>query len=501
VTKLNASGSALLYSTYLDDPIMEAAIDRDGNAYVTGMGAFVVKLSPKGALLTRSVYLGSTSIWVSGIALDRSGNAYITGIANVLTTTAGAFQRTCRGFDCAFVAKFSGSGALVYSSLLGGSNGEAGYGVAVDSNGNAYITGYTGSTDFPVTATAFQKKLRGGTSVDAFVTKFNASGSGLLYSTYFGGSGEDVAFGIAVDSSGNAYITGYTRSWADFPTTPGAFQPHYTPCCDDGFVAKLTSNGSRIYYSSFLGGNNVDNAEAIAVDQYNQAYVVGRTSSSTFPQTSNKLQGFRGLRFDAFVITLNAAGSRIAYYSTFLGGTSDDDAMSVAVDRALNVYVTGFTLSSDFPVSSNAYSKIPPAGSIEGFVAKLVIAADQATSASAPASAATGSNLMYTFSVFNKGPDNADVAVLTTAVPVGTGFVSYATTNGSCATPSAGSAGVVTCKRSNALVPSHSWGPITLTVKVNAAAGTTITNTAKVSANTQDLFPANNTKSVSVKIN
>jgi uncharacterized repeat protein (TIGR01451 family) len=491
VSKLNAAGSALLYSTHLDGLTGSLAIDHSGNAYVSGFGAFVAKLSPQGTLLMHSAPIASSSVYVSGIAVDASGNSYITGFASALTTTAGAFQRSCPSSECAFVAKFNSAGDLVYSTFLGGSAPTFAFGLAVDNLGNAFVAGDTTSSDFPVTPNAFQKTFSG--VGDAFVTKFNSTGSALMYSTYLGGSGEESARGIAVDRSGSAYIVGITRSFRDFPVTPGTLEPHYTPCCDDAFVSKLSSDGSKLVYSSFLGGNNVDNADAIAVDQYNQAYITGRTRSSNFPQTANRLQGLAGTGFDAFILTLNAAGSSIVYYSTFLGGTGDDDALGVAVDPALNVFVTGVTYGSDFPVTPGAFRTTSPSSvSNAGFLSKLVIAADLSTTTGAPTSVSSGANLTYTFSVFNKGPDGSDVAVLTSSIPAGTKFVGFTNTNGTCSIPAVGGTGPFTCKRSSRLLQNHAWGPVTLTVKVTASPGTTVTNSVAAKANTQDLVLSNN---------
>jgi hypothetical protein len=270
---------------------------------------------------------------------------------------------------------------LIYSTYLGGSRVDSGRAVAVDSSGNAYVTGKTSSTDFPITSGAFQTAKSG--DDDVFVTKFNAGGSALVYSTYLGGSGfasggANNAAGIAVDGSGNAYITGTTFS-TDFPTTPGAFQ---TACggdnCQfgDGFVSKLNPTGSALLFSSYLGGSSFNTSEGIAVDSAGNVYVTGSTSSTDFPITPGAFQTtYRG----GFVTKFNPTGSALIY-STFLGGTGldgfgRDRGFGIAVDNAGNAYVTGLTGSKDFPTTPGAFQTVCDGGgfgcSSNGFVTKL----------------------------------------------------------------------------------------------------------------------------------
>src|SRR5207247_2652655 len=177
-------------------------------------------------------------------------------------TTAGAFQPTATGSH-AFVTKLNSIGAAVYSTYLGGSGSEGGSAIAVDAGGNAYVTGATGSSDFPTTAGAFQATIGG--SRNAFVTKLDPAGSALVYSTYVGGTRFDEANGIAVDAGGNAYVTGLTDS-TDLPTTPGVFQPTLSGSSEDAFVTKLDPTGSALVYSTYLGGAFIDSGSGIAVD-------------------------------------------------------------------------------------------------------------------------------------------------------------------------------------------------------------------------------------------
>ena len=270
--------------------------------------------------------------------------------------TANALQATFGGGEDAFVTKLGADGsALLYSTYLGGSDEEEGHAIAVDSAGNAYVTGYTFSTDFP-TASAFQATSGGGE--DVFVTKFNAAGSAVVYSTFLGGSSSEDGNGIVVDSSGNAYLTGNTSS-TNFPTTANAFQTAYRASAFyEVFVTKLNAAGSALVYSTYVGGTTGgENALGIALDPSGNAYVVGTTGDDTFPTTANAFQkAYGGGGTDAFVTKLNGVGSALGY-STYLGGNGTDSGVAIAVDSSGNAYVTGDTqtnantgrLSTNFP--------------------------------------------------------------------------------------------------------------------------------------------------------
>ena len=255
-----------------------------------------------------------------------------------------AIQPSLAGTSDAFVTKINAAGsALVYSTYLGGGSTETGIGIAVDAPGNAYVTGQTQSTNFP-TVNAIQPSLGGGS--DAFVTKINAAGTALVYSTYLGGNDYDYGEGIAVDASGNAYVTGQTVS-TNFPIV-NAIQPA-NGGNNDAFVTKISTAGSALVYSTYLGGSNADSGIGIAVDASGNAYVTGQTTSPNFP-TVNALQPAIGGSYDAFVTKIDAAGSALVY-STYLGGSSDDLSIGIAVDASRNAYVSGYTLSPNFPTS------------------------------------------------------------------------------------------------------------------------------------------------------
>ena len=375
----------LLYATFLGgggyDGGSAIAVDAAGAAYVTGvtrstdfpttpgafdtshdgnLDVFVTKLNAAGSGLAYATFLGGSDWDVgSGIAVDAAGAAYVTGStwSPDFPTTPGAFDTSYNGgYSDVFVTKLNADGSdLVYSTFLGGSEGR---GIAVDAAGAAYVTGWTGSTTFPTTPGAFDPSYNGGT--DDFVTKLNAAGSGLVYSTFLGGLSSDVGKGIAVDAAGAAYVTGETYS-DDFPTTPGAFDPTPNDGCD-AFVAKLNFSGSSLAYATFLGGSyanwwggsSTDVGYAIAVDGSGAAYVTGFTGSRDFPTTPGVFDPTWNGGWDGFVVKLSPSGSFLAY-ATFLGGMDYDYGNGIAVDAAGAAYVTGYTASTDFPTTSGAF--------------------------------------------------------------------------------------------------------------------------------------------------
>jgi hypothetical protein len=241
---------------------------------------------------------------------------------------------------------------LLYSTFIGGSGHDSGHSIALDTSGNTYVTGYTESADFP-TVNAYDSTSNG--AHDCFVLKLSANGLTLLYSTFIGGESFDHASSIAVDASGNTYVTGYTES-ADFPTV-NAYDRTYHRSMQldrpgDCFILKLSADGSTLVYSTFVGGSTLDLGESIAIDSSGNAYVTGRTSSYDFP-TINAYDSINE-GGDCFVLKLSANGLTLLY-STFIGGEDPDYAHSIAVDASGNAYVTGGTESPDFP-TVNAYN-------------------------------------------------------------------------------------------------------------------------------------------------
>jgi|GEM_PF-2074936 len=392
IAKVNAAGSGLVYSTYIgggsDDFSYGIAVDGSGNAYITGYtqstnfptlnsyqamhaggtyDAFVTKLNSAGDGLEYSTYLGggADDLAVGGIAVDGGGNAYVTGwTTSTNFPTVNAYQSD-RGLTDVFVTKLNAFGnGLEYSTYLGGNlSSEEGWGIAVDGDGNAYVVGKTNSSDFP-TVNPYDGTLNG---TDAFVVKLNSLGNGLIYGTYLGGTGSDgERCLVAVDGDGNAYVTGWTTS-TDYPMV-NAYQASYGGGGYDAFVTKLNSDGDGLEYSTYLGGNGQDFGDDIAVDGSGHAHIVGRTQSTNFPTVDPHQANHGGGIDDAFVAELNSAGDGLVY-GTYLGGSGQDFGDGVAVDDAGDVYLTGRTSSSNFPTASPYDGSI--GGAWDAFVAKI----------------------------------------------------------------------------------------------------------------------------------
>ena len=450
VAKLNAAGTGLVYSTILGGAEVAAiAVDASGNAYVVGEtsstnfpttpGAFqktyggsvgfsceggygcvgdgfVTKLNATGTELVYSTYLGGSAEDVLlGIAVDEAGNAYVAGstLSTDLPTTNGAFQTTFGGtaryqYYDAFVAKLNATGsALLYSTYLGGTEDDGATGIAVDASGNAYVTGGTGAyslgAGFPTTGGAYQRSFGG--SHDAFVTKLNATGTALVYSTYLGRKDADGGEAIAVDIAGNAYVAGKTRSnglspSGDFPTTPGAFQATHRNAGGglystdwNVFVSKVDPTGSSLVYSTYITGTHNDtvggslaDSGQIALDAEGNVWLAGTTSSEDFPTTPDAFQPtFRVFPGNAssnvFITGLNANGSALVY-STFLAGTGHHEGYGIALDGAGGIYVAGSTDAPDFPITPGAYRATASNGG--SFVAKFIRASCPTITVSPP---------------------------------------------------------------------------------------------------------------------
>jgi len=360
---------ALNFSTYLGgqsyDAIYAIASDAAGNIYVAGetssgtipgggaatrssRDAWVAKLTGGGAKVYLVYLGGSQNDSARGIAVDTFGNAYVTGItaSTDFPTTPGAFSTHFTGVQEAFITKFGAAGQIDYSTYLGGGS-DSGFGIAVDGAGAVYVAGQTASVSFPVTAGAFQHSNKGGLS-DCFVSKLNAAGSALVYSTYLGGSALDLCAGLAIDSSDDAYVTGTTYS-TNFPTQV----PLQSSLLGSAtaFVAEINPAGSALLYATYLGGSTLDNGNAIAVDSLGAAYVAGSTASPDFPTTIGAAQTALAGTYNAFVSKLAAGGNSLSY-STFIGGSGVDDGDAIAVDLLGQAVVGGYTSSPNFPVVS-----------------------------------------------------------------------------------------------------------------------------------------------------
>jgi Bacterial Ig-like domain (group 3)/Beta-propeller repeat len=399
VTKINAAGTAIVYSTYIggndEDEAIGIAVDSDKYAYITGLtrstnfptvnalqptyagtddplfaggDAFITKLNPTGSGLVFSTYLGSGGAETGfAIAVDANHDVYAVGRTDSVDfPLVSAAQSTYGGGSSdAYALKLKADGsALVYSTYLGGVMADQGIGLAVDSHGDAFVAGSTFSSDFPVTAGAFQTTYGGG--MDAFATKLSPSGSSMVYSTYLGGGASDQANGVAIDSDGNAYITGTTFS-SDFPTVQ-PIQSTYTNG-GDAFVTKLDSSGSALVYSTFLGGSDYNRGYGIAIDAARDAFVVGTTDWDSLPLV-NPVQATFGGFFDAFVAELNPAGSSLLF-ATYLCGSGSEDGNAIAVDPQGNIYLTGRTSSDGFPTAHPVQSQL--AGDADVFVVRIAI--------------------------------------------------------------------------------------------------------------------------------
>jgi len=381
----------LAYATYLGgrraDAAYGLAVDASGAAYVVGetfstdfpiqqplqsslkadRDVFVAKLNATGTALVYATFIGgSQSDRGRAIALDASGNAYITGFTTSadFPVTSGVFNRTYGGLEDGFVAKISSSGTLAYSAYLGAGGSDFPAAIAVDATGNAYVAGYTSSVSFPVTSGALQVAFRGG-YYDAFVAKLNQSGSALLYSTYLGGSGNDTATGIAVNAAGEAYVSGQTAS-GDFPVV-SAFQTSRGGS-NDAFVAKLNAAGTGLVYSTYLGGSGPDQAAAIAVDSSGRACVTGAAGSVNFPVTSGTFRTVNAGGYDVFVSCLEPAGNALSF-STLIGGSAAEEATAIAIQDGVAVWVAGYTQSSNFPLQSAFQTTYK--GNTDAFLATL----------------------------------------------------------------------------------------------------------------------------------
>jgi RHS repeat-associated protein len=399
VTKFDPTGSSLVYSTYLGgsggnhlmfarlgDEGFGIAVDPSGNAYLTGdtrsadfpttasafqptynlsIDGFVTKLNAQGNGLIYSSFLGSPPPPPNGslgsdrgnaIAIDSSGDAFVTGqtagdnVDNPFPTTSGAFQ-TARGAATsdAFVTEVNPNGTgLLYSTYLGGSLDQAGYDIALDSSGNVYVGGQTDATNFP-TANPYQGTKHGGNLVNnGFVTKLNSQLSALVYSTYLGGSGSggDGVNGLIVDQNLHVFVAGTTKS-TDFPTTTGAYKTTFSGT-SDAFVTEFTSAGNSLIYSTYLGGSRDQGGTDLAIDRTGAVEVTGYTNSTDFPAL-NPI-GSNGGGYTAFVTRFNPAGSGLLFSSAW-GGSGGDQANATTLDDLGNIYITGYTSSSDFPTA------------------------------------------------------------------------------------------------------------------------------------------------------
>ncbi|NOZ29074.1 MAG: DUF11 domain-containing protein [Chloroflexi bacterium] len=402
---------------------------------VPGADAFITKLDSGSGALLYSTYLGGQGA-ESGEGVYADGNAvYVTGYTNSVDfpITNGAFQGQYGGgtaagseYGDAFVTKLdtakSGASSLVYSTYLGGSGDDVGTDIVVDAlDDTCYVTGWTESADYPIQG-ALQSALKGTT--DAFVTKLNAAGTALIYSTYLGGSGGETGFGI-VEDGGKVYVAGGTGS-ADFPVT-NAYQSSYGGH-GDGFITGINAAGTALLYSTFLGGSDSDDIEALALND-GKLYAVGSTSSQNFPTVQALYPTYGGGGSDAFVAELNPAQSGAAslLFSSFLGGEGTDIGLGIAVTTdGANIFVSGRTESDRFPTKA-PYQRARAAYQDAFVVAIAAKTADlSVTKTASPQRVAPGGDIHHRITVSNQGPNAATSVMLFDILPAGTSFVSVA---------------------------------------------------------------------------
>lgn len=408
VSKLHADGDALVYSTFIggyrSEWLTDMAIDNAGNVFIAGYTAtlnddnptfpttagvfqpnhnggadgIVVKLNNTGTnLLYSTRYGGMQNDWPRAITIDGDGNAYITGetaSGENFPTTAGAYQTVPGGLNEAFVAKINPDATqLIYSTFLGGSRNDGGYGIAVDGDGNAYVAG-KGGLGFPTTAGAFQhNKALNQNYGNPFVTKINATGTALIYSTHFGGSRDGEATSIAIDQDGNAIIAGKTSNTEqDFPLSAGSFYDQQTNSNLNLFVGKLNANGSDMVFSTFLGESVGANIYDMLIDADGNIAFTGNTQNADFPVTNDAFQSNNAGQLDAFLAILNTNASQMMYAS-YLGGAAADAGHAIDSNSDGVFFITGSTSSNNFPTTAGAFQTNYPSNFSEtsAFVTKL----------------------------------------------------------------------------------------------------------------------------------
>ena len=393
VIKLNSYGTEIIYSTFIgggvdyytqktwDDYGYDIVLDSENNVYVTGYTTsfnfpttpgcyddtlcastdplmplycdiFLIKLNWNGFSLLYSTYIGeSDDDYGTNILLDNNNNPTIIGYtySSDFPTTPGCFDDAFDGGDYdIFALKMNSNGTdLLYSTFIGGKFWEDVGGIQIDANNNIYIAGSTSSSDFPTTPNCFESNYNGGYS-DVFVLKLNWNCSDLLYSTFIGGSDKDCCFDIALDYKNNSYITGYTFS-SNFPVKFPYESIYYNR--SDAFVSKLNSEGTDLFYSTYLGGDDIDVGRRIVIDSENNAYIAGYTLSSDYPTTPITCYDYSpNGGNDIFISMLNNTGTSLDY-STLFGGNNNDYVRGLNIDSDYNISISGYTSSQDFPIT------------------------------------------------------------------------------------------------------------------------------------------------------
>ncbi len=379
LSKLNLDGSALIYSTYIGgsgrDDTRKVFVDKAGCVYLTGSSKsadfpvtsdalqgksenYTVKVNASGDSLAYSTkYVGGEMVMT-----DKEGNLIILGTTSSadFPTTAKAFSRKLAGEQDIFVSKIDPvQNKIIFSTLIGGAGNDWAPSMTVDNENNIIITGRSNSADFPIKGIAFGKFTPG--KFNIIVAKLKGDGSELIYSTIVGGTDDDWAFSITSDENNEVYVTGVTKS-GDFPVSKNAFDPSYNGG-DDAILFKLNADGSEIRYATYLGGSLKDGGRGVVVDNSGRAYVTGCTRSVEFPVTDNAYdKTFNGAGTDQwawgdpFLLIMNPEGTEVVY-STYLGGSNDEEAYGIAIDKSGGIYLCGVTTSSNYPTTPGAYNR------------------------------------------------------------------------------------------------------------------------------------------------
>ncbi|MEJ2416823.1 MAG: SBBP repeat-containing protein, partial [Exilibacterium sp.] len=521
IVKIDGATNTVVYSTYLsgngDDLVADIAVDASGRVYITGKtsssdfpGAnpvdyqgddvFVARLSADGSAVDYAEYYGgSAQEYATAITIDNNNNASISGFTNsnvsdhqfVLINSLQSSLADNNGDG--FVAQFDSSGNLTFSSYLGGSGQDEINDIAADNAGNLYVVGGTFSADFPVTAGAYQTD-GGNLSKDAIVTKINtASPAAIIYSTFIGGSGEDSAYSLAVNSSGEAFVGGYAG--VGLPMI-NALQPNHGGGARDGFIAKLNSAGSALQYSSFLGGFSRDSVRAIALDSNGDILIAGRTESANFPRMG-PFQINLGGGVDGFVSKLSGDGTPLKF-SSFIGGSENESLSALALDSNDNLVVVGVTHSADFPLTDDAIQSEFAQGVQGDLFAGRITNTDASTDLSVSTSViqktySVDEPLSFTISVANHGPDTATDVSATFALPANTTYQSMSAPGFLCQLTESG----YTC--SNAIIKADSIADIVLNL-VTSSEGSAVLSVVIDNSTEGDTNSENNTASATVSI-
>jgi hypothetical protein len=393
VTKFNPTGTGVIFSTFLGGGALslnamtldasnniyvtggtDAGFPTTGGAYQTGYGGgssncYVTKLNSSGTGLAYSTYIGGSGGSVGyDVSVDATGNAYITGHCNIGTgypVTGGAYQISPNGGNEGFVTKLNPTGAtLVFSTFLGGTGNDYTLYSKIDASGNVYVMGYSNG-GYPTTGGAYQTTYGGG-AWDIILTKMNATGTALLYSTYIGGTGDEIARSLVLDASNNVYVSGF--STGGFPTTLG---PAYSGGTSDGVLFSLNAAGSALNFSRYIGGSGQEDLQSLCIDGgTGDIYTIGYTDSPNYPTSISAYQTAIAGGYDIVLTKLNSAASTILY-SSYIGGTADDIGKFITFSATNTVYLLG-TASPSFPTTAGAFQTTYGGGTADGFVTKFL---------------------------------------------------------------------------------------------------------------------------------